>query len=51
MYKQIVDAELLDEEFFEFLEKKLDFKVVEELQIKFDFNELTKYHHKNIDWE
>jgi hypothetical protein len=36
MFKQIFDDELLDEEFCEYLEKNLDSKVIEDLQIKYD---------------
>lgn len=36
MFKQIFETELLDEEFFEYLEKKLDPKTKKELQIEFD---------------
>ncbi len=36
LVRQIFDDELLDEEFCEYLEKRLDSKVVEELQTKYD---------------
>ena len=36
MFRQIFDNELLDEEFCEYLEKRLDSKVVEELQSNHD---------------
>lgn len=42
MFRQIFDDELLDEEFFEYLEKKIEPKVMEELQVKYDFSEITK---------
>lgn len=51
MFRQIFDDELLDEEFFEYLGKKIEPKVMEELQVKYDFSEITKYHHINIGWE
>ncbi len=36
MFRQIFDNELIDEEFCEYLEKRLDSSVVEDLQIKYD---------------
>ena len=36
LVRQIFDDELLDEEFCEYLEKRLDSSVVEDLQIKYD---------------
>jgi len=36
LFRQIFENELLDEEFCEYLEKRLDFSVVEDLQMKYD---------------
>ncbi len=36
LFKHIFENELLDEEFCEYLEKRLDSSVVEDLQIKYD---------------
>ncbi len=36
LFRQIFENELLDEEFCEYLEKRLDSLVIEDLQIKYD---------------
>ena len=36
LFRQIFENELLDEEFCEYLEKRLDSSVVEDLQMKYD---------------
>ena len=36
LFRQIFENELLDEEFCEYLEKRLDSSIAEDLQIKYD---------------
>jgi len=36
MFRQMFDDELLDEEFYEYLEKRLELKVMEDLQTNYD---------------
>ncbi len=36
MFRQIFDNELVDKKFCEYLEKRLDSSVVEDLQMKYD---------------
>lgn len=49
MLRQIFDNSLLDEKFFEYLEKRLDPKVVEKLQIKCDIQRINKIPPTNVD--